>query len=222
MNPDVRALMALARAKTVRPQLAKVFNPQVTENAVLAALTAWFGSRDAIKADSLPPDLIDMLVELGIDSKAAIEVGEMATVKTLSGRSSAGSPGIKNNMTVTQRVAADEPHMRALYVLAAARRLSKASDYDSALSLERQYLASHVAAGQNRRRAAKKVDDLGDRILVWRTAGDKDVTSSCAMLEGRLFTAKNLPAIPGAVHPHCRCHAEVWGHGPLIDFGVPS
>lgn len=216
--------MALARAKSTRTQLAKLWKAADTDSGVLAALTQWFGSREAIKADSLPQFLVDMLVSVGIDEKAAVQVGEMATVKSLSGRSSSGSPEIKNNMTVTQRVAADEPYMRALYVLAASRRLTKATDYDSALDLERTYLASHVSAGQNRRRAAKKVDDLGDNILVWRTAGDSRVESRCAMLEGRLFTARNLPNgdIPGAVHPHCRCHAEVWGHGPLIDFGVPS
>lgn len=221
MQPDVAALVALAEAKAVRVQLVKA---QATEAAVLAALTAWFGSKEAITADQLPDHLIDLLVQLGVDRQAVLHVGEMATVKSLSGRGRHGSPEPTRGMTVTRRVASEEPHMRAMYVLAAAKRLSKAladDRFNDAVSIENTYLMAHVGAGQNRRRAAKKVDDLGDHVLVWRTAGDSKVEAACASLEGRLFTANTLPggAIPGAVTPRCRCHAEVYGRGPLLDWG---
>jgi hypothetical protein len=161
-----------------------------------------------------------MLAQLGIDRKAALQVGEMATVKSLSGRGRHGSPS--DDSTLVRRVASEEPHMRAMYVLAASRRLSSADRFDDALSTENTYLMAHVRAGQNRRRAAKKVDGLGDHVLVWRTAGDSKVEAACASLEGRLFTANTLPggAIPGAVTPRCRCHAEVYGRGPLLDWGL--
>lgn len=216
MRPDVAALVALAEAKAVRVRLVKA---QATEAAVLAALTAWFGSKDAISADQLPDHLIDMLAQLGIDRKAALQVGEMATVKSLSGRGRHGSPS--DDSTLVRRVASEEPHMRAMYVLAASRRLSSADRFDDALSTENTYLMAHVRAGQNRRRAAKKVDDLGDHVLVWRTAGDGHVTARCSLLDGRLFTADNLPngEMPGAVYPNCRCHAEVFGRGPLLNWG---
>jgi hypothetical protein len=214
-------LVALAKAKSVTMrQLLKAVDQQASQAAVLAALTAWFGSRDAIEADQLPPRLISMLMQLGITRNAAERVGSMATVKSLSGRTKGGSPVLAS--TVVRRVAAEEPRMRAMYVLAAARRLTAAEDFDSAMDRETLYLKMHVQAGQNRRRAAKKVDDLGDNVLVWRTAGDSKVEARCAVLEGRLFTADNPPdgEIPGAVHPHCRCHAVVFGKGPLLNFGV--
>lgn len=208
---NARALAALAKARAHSNKLLKAHS---SETAVLAALTAWFGSKDSISADELPTRLVDMLVELGLDRDSIITIGEMATVKSLSGRTSQGSPEIANDMSVTRRVAADEPYMRAMYVLAAAKRLSKADNYDSALSAEKTYLASHVSAGQNRRRAAKKVDDLGDQVLVWRTVMDEKTTPECAAADGRLFTADKLPngMIPGAVHARCRCHAEPWGN----------
>lgn len=222
MRPDAEALVALAEARAFGVQLTKA---QGTEAAVLAALTAWFGSKDAISADQLPDDLISLLSELGISREAAIKVGEMATVKSLSGRHSHGSPQPTGDMTVTRRIASEEPHKRALYVLAAAKRLSKAildDRFTDAISTENTYLMSHVRAGQNRRRAAKKVDDLGGQVLVWRTAGDGEVEAVCASMEGRLFTANNLPGglLPGAVYPYCRCRAEAFGRGPIPDWGT--
>lgn len=223
MNSNTRAMVALAKAKSATmAQLLKVVDEQASQAAVLAALTVWFGSSDAVQADQLPPRLISMLMQLGVSRNAAERIGSMATVKSLSGRTKGGSPAPEREMTVVRRVASEEPRMRAMYVLAAARRLTAAEDFDAAMDRETLYLKMHVQAGQNRRRAAKKVDDLGDHVLVWRTAGDSRVEARCAMLEGRLFTPNNPPdgEIPGAVHPRCRCHAEVFGKGPLLNFGV--
>lgn len=213
-----RALMALARAKSAEVTHA-------SQTAVLTALAVWLGSKDAVSASGLPDSLIGMLVALGIDRRAAVTVGEMATVKRLTGRTSGGSPPPTESMTVMRRVASDEPMMRAQYILAAARRLTAAisSDrFDAALAAEQKYLAAHVKAGQNRRAAAKRVDDLGTHVLVWRTVMDEKTTPECAAMDGRLFMASNPPGgmIPGAVHSRCRCRAEVFGRGPILDWGT--
>lgn len=210
--------MALARAKTA------TLNRPAADTAVLAALTAWFASKAAIAATGLPDTLLELLTNLGIDRQVAVAVGEMATVKALSGRSRHGAPAPTGDMTLARRVAIEEPEMRARYVLAAARRLTEAlllDRYGAAWALEQRYLAMHIKAGQNRRAAARRVDKLGSdgQVLVWRTAGDDRVTPDCAALEGRLFQASNPPGIPGAMHMLCRCHAELWGHGPLLNWG---
>jgi SPP1 gp7 family putative phage head morphogenesis protein len=210
--------MALARAQVAKAQ-------RVSELEVRARLTAWFSSKEAIHATQLPAGLIDALVGLGIDRKAAVTVGEMVLGNPLTGRSRYGAPGGFEGMPATRRVAAEEPRMRADYLLAAARRLTEAlkkDRYDQALETERRYLDAHVAAGRNRRAAAQRLDELGKdgQMLVWRTAGDDRVTPECAALEGRLFTADNAPGIPGAMHSRCRCSAETWGRGPFVNWGA--
>jgi SPP1 gp7 family putative phage head morphogenesis protein len=215
----VRALMALARAQVTKAR--------PTQLEVLARLTAWFASKEAIHASQLPDGLIDALVALGLDRQAVTKVGEMVLGNPLSGRSRHGSPAPFEGMPATRRVAAQEPRMRARYVLAAARRLTQGladRRYNVALDAEQRYLDAHVAAGRKRRAVARRVDELGGEghVLVWRTAGDERVTPECRALEGRLFTAENPPGgqLPGAVHPRCRCHAEQWGRGPFLQWGV--
>jgi SPP1 gp7 family putative phage head morphogenesis protein len=123
----------------------------------------------------------------------------------------AGSP-----MTSTARQAkADEPTMRAQYILTAAKRLTRAQTldvYDQALRLEQTYLDQHRGAGQNRVKAAQALDQVAIKHgpwLRWQTAGDSRVGPECAALAGVLFTIDNLPGgqLPGAVHPACRCKA---------------
>lgn len=225
--PDsaVRALMALARAKTLATA-AVTQDPTASQRAVLEALAVWFGSPDAIAATELPEHLIDLLVEIGIDRRVAEEVGEVTATPRLTGRTRYGSPAPSDGMTVLRMVASQEPEMRARYVLAACLRLTEAlgaedyagepGEYAHALTKERHYLAQHVGAGRNRRAAAKRVDEVAAEYpyLVWRTMRDSRVDGRCAMLEGRVFTADHLPdgQIPGAVHPRCRCRAESWGN----------
>lgn len=221
MRTEVRALMALARAKAAG--LGRASNA-----AVLAALVTWFGSKDAVKATTLPERLIRMLVAIGIDREAAEQVGAMATVKALSGRSRHGAPQPTADMTLVRRVASEEPDMRARYVLAASKRLTDAIDadrYADALVVEKTYLAAHVKAGQNRRRAAKRVDDVAkdnNKYFVWRTAGDGRVEAACRAFANRIFPCDNPPAIPGAVHPQCRCWPEGHGSVPLLEWGTPK
>lgn len=221
-----RALVALARAKAAlaTPNLSKA-NPATTEAELLERLAEWFASPDAIHASALPGALVDGMVGIGIDRTAAVTAGQMVLGRPMSGRTRAGSPEPTEPMSATRRVASGEPQMRAQYVLAAARRLTQAradDRYSDGLSAENRYLDQHIAAGRNRRAAAQALDEVGkdNELLVWRTAGDSRVTPECRALEGRIFTVDNPPAIPGAVHPKCRCYAEPFGPGPLIQWGT--
>jgi SPP1 gp7 family putative phage head morphogenesis protein len=223
----VRALMAVARAKTVgagdglRDELRKfdASRPLADQSVALHVLTAWFASRAAIEATELPDEVLDVLMGAGVDRLAAIEIGKLLLDKPLSGRSRYGAPSAFDGMPALRRVATEEPEYRAAYLLAAARRLSAAKaqgDYANALDKERRYLDMHVKAGRGRRAAARKVDEVSEAdgpLLVWRTKGDNRVDQRCAMLEGRLFTAADPPdgVYPGAVHPRCRCWAAGWG-----------
>lgn len=220
-----RAWMALARAR-VRKDLG--FGV-VQEHAVLAALTAWFAGKEAIAATTLPPTLIKMLIDIGIDAGIAEHVGEMVLAKPLSGRSRHGAPTPYKGMAAARRVATEEPEMRARYVLAAARRLTQSlaeDTYDQASKNEERYLAMHLAAGRNRRRAARRVDEVGGdgQSLVWRAVMDDRTTPDCAALDGRLFLADDPPGgtYPGAKHLRCRCRAEAWGRGPLLQWGASN
>lgn len=228
-NPRTRALLTLARAKAATSDN-NAHADHAAQTALLALLAAWFASPNSITATELPPGLIDALVAIGIDHKVAVQVGEMVAVKPLPGRSRAGAPSKTSDMSARARLASEEPRLRAEYVLAAARCLTVAiqgDNYDQAVRNEQRYLDAHVAAGQNRQRAAKRVDRVSEQtpVMVWRTAGDDRVTPECAAMEGRLFTVKNPPGIyPGAVHPRCRCRAEPHGQGPHMDWatsGIP-
>lgn len=212
----VRALMAIARAKTASAfaQLNKVdlFSQIVYEGRVLDALTTWFASKDAVGATELPRAVVDELVANGIKREIAEQVGEMVLAKPMTGRTRHGAPSPQDDMTAMRRVASEEPSMRAQFVLAACKRLSLAESSPAALRNERRYLDMHVAAGRGRRAAAKKVDAIHAPVLVWRTQEDAKVEARCAMLDHRLFTADNPPngTYPGAVHPQCRCYAVAW------------
>lgn len=217
MEASVRALMALARAELLK---VNQHHQLAGETALLAALTLWFGSKDAIAATELPDDLVTQLTEAGLNHQVVTTVGRMVLNKPLSGRSRYGAPSPFDGMLATRRVASEEPEMRAQYLLAAARRLSAAlagGTYAAALIMERRYLQMHVVVGRGRRAAARAVDAVAEkhpnRLLVWHTQQDTRVESRCAALEGRLFTVGNPPGgeYPGAVHPRCRCYATAWG-----------
>lgn len=224
----VRALMALARAKVSSAQLTKVDHsiPYTADQHLVTALTNWFASADAVKATELPDYLIEMLVASGIKREVAEQVGHMVLAKPMTGRTRHGAPRAQDHMAAMRRVASEEPQMRALYVLAASKRLTVAAEDDnstSALTRERRYLDMHVAAGRGRRAAAKKVDALDSQLLVWRTQEDSKVEARCAMLDHRLFTIDNPPdgVYPGAAHPKCRCYAVAW-RGSLFQKRSPN
>lgn len=213
--------MALARAKALtfaEPTFDQ--QPQHRQRRdIVPILALWFGSKAAIGATVLPEAILAELASIGIGHVAALKAGEIVLRHPLSGRTAAGSPESGRETTTARKVAAEEPKMRAEFLVNSAERLSEAlamGDYDKAVAKEEGYAEQHVAAGQNRRKAAKKLDELAatSPMLVWRTILDERTTPDCAVLNGRIFPANNPPAIPGAVHSRCRCSAEAWSGPP--------
>ena len=189
--------------------------PSPAEDAVIAALAVFLGSVLAVKAIHLPRVLVARLESLGLATKAIKAAGDMAMEPPLTGRGRFGSPAPETATTTVRTVKADEPEMRARYVVAAAKRLTRAITlgvYPQALRVEAIYLKQHRAAGQNRAKAAAALDEVATQSgpwLMWQARMDDRTTADCAALNGRLFTINDLPSglIPGAVHPHCRCRA---------------
>lgn len=184
--------------------------------AVLAALVAYFASSAAIKATVLPKNLVDQLVSAGMNIRAARAAGRMALSVSMSGRSRYGAPVVDRQAptvpTMARRVAADEPTMRARYVVNAARRLTEAlvdGRFLPALTQERTWLQEHVQAGRKRQSAAQSLDTLAAKhgLMQWVAQMDQRTTPDCAELHGRLFTITDPPGLPGAQHPNCRCSA---------------
>lgn len=224
----VRAAETEARAKALTALALVKADPhrdRRRRDAVIAALAFWFGSKAAITATRLPDNLLDMLVEAGIDRLAAEQVSAMATDERLTGRTRHGSPQPIVGGSVARRMASGEPQMRANYTIAAAERLTaaiKEGDFDHAVEVEKTYLDLHLQAARNRRSAARKLDGLAvkHRYFIWRTRGDQRVEAECRGYAGRIFRCDDPPAIPGAVHLRCRCWPEGVA-GPLIDWGTP-
>jgi SPP1 gp7 family putative phage head morphogenesis protein len=221
--------MALARAQATKRAATMDRDQTATTTAVLALLTAWFRSKAAISANRLPEELLSSLEAAGYDPTAAAKAGEIVLNHPLSGRTRGGSPEAQPGEPAARLVASDEPEMRARYLLAATQRLTEAEqagDFDAAVRREATYALQHVKAGQNRRQAAKRLDELAgdtDQLLVWRAVMDKNTTPDCAALNGRIFHASNPPGIPGAMHSRCRCSAETWSQpGPLINWGTTN
>lgn len=213
------------------------------ETAVIAALMAYFASTAAVSATLLPARLVTRLTDLGLEPRVVRAAGRLAMAPPLTGRGRYGSPvrDVTRATTTTVRdVKADEPLMRARYVLAAAKRLSKALLLDvknavssdetaakdsylaKAVRIEKTYLDAHRGAGQNRLRAARAFDQVAaaagpDGKLRW--VAHAGACPICAGLDGTLFTVDAPPdgLIPGAVHPHCGC-----GSVPAYDFTEPA
>src|ERR1700756_4467760 len=145
--------MALARASVTKVDHSIPFVP---EQNLLRNLTDWFASADAVTATQLPGPLIDQMVASGIKREGPGRGGRRVLAKPMSGRTRHGAPTPRTEMPAMRRVASEEPQMRAMYVLAASKRLTAAQDDpQAALRREHRYLDQHVAAGRNRRAAAK-------------------------------------------------------------------
>lgn len=159
-------------------------NPTAAEAAVIAALMLYFASVAAVSATLLPARLVAKLTDLGLEPRAVRAAGRLAMAPPLTGRGRYGSPTAGATATTLRQVKAEEPLMRARYVLNAAERLTKAlvlagkqaatqsstqgqsdeaapkteSLFVKAVRLEAQYMDQQRAAGQNRARAAKSLD----------------------------------------------------------------
>ncbi|MCW2902586.1 MAG: hypothetical protein JWO67_4851 [Streptosporangiaceae bacterium] len=201
----------------------ELFNP--AEDALIDAVATFLGTPLASQATYLPKALAARFEPLGLAVKAVREAGRLALSVPLTGRGAHGSPTVSLMSSTARQVKADEPVMRAQYVLMAAKRLTKAlalDVYPQAQRLEENYLKAHRVAGRNRLAAAIALDKVAvsdGPWLVWNTQRDTTVEPDCAALEGRVFTVDNLPNgndIPGAVHSYCRCYATGFTSGAVV------
>ena len=203
------------------------------EEAVIAALALFLASVVAVRAVTLPLLLVDRMVALGLNRRAVRAAGKLTMEPALTGRTRWGSPTVAEDPepnpfglassrrfgppTMVKRMAANEPTMRARYLLAAAKRMTKAAasgEFTAGLRREQTYLAAHRRAGQRRAKSARAYDVAarGQLFMVWVTAGDSKVDPHCRALEGSAWSVDRPPVpCPGAVHPWCRCVARPLG-----------
>ena len=98
---------------------------------------------------------------------------------------------------------------RAMYILAAARRLAEGGTLDA----ERRIYAAHQAAERRRTEAARQIDETAAAhgpILGWWSHKDSRTTPACRAAHGTNFSALAPPAMgwPGTLHGgQCRCRA---------------
>lgn len=112
-------------------------------------------------------------------------------------------------------VRAAEPAYRAAYLLAAADRvkasMAAGKTLEEALAAEQRFTVAHLAAQDNRARAAQTVDRAAvthrSGLLGWKAVMDGRTSAECAETDGKNFSIFDPPAIglPGSVHPRCRC-----------------
>lgn len=188
------------------------------QEAALTALALFFASTAAVHATLLPALFVRRLTGLGLSARAVQTAGRMTLEPALTGRSRHGSPVTRfGPQTMVRRMAAQEPMMRARYLLAAATRLTKAAAqgmWTAGLRRERTYLDAHRRAGQRRAKAARAYDEAarGQMYMVWVTAGDSRVDPHCRALAGSVWHVDNPPVpCPGAAHMYCRCVARPLG-----------
>lgn len=203
------------------------------EEAVLVALALFFASVTAVNATLLPALLVRRLTGLGLSARAVQAAGRMTLEPALTGRTRWGSPTVVDEPapnpfgpvsarrfgrpTMVKRMAANEPTMRARYLLAAAKRLSKAATegrFTAGLRREQTYLAAHRRAGQRRARVAREYDQAarGQMFLRWSAVMDDRTTPDCAARNGSVWNVNNPPfPPPGAQHVSCRCRAVPLG-----------
>lgn len=103
---------------------------------------------------------------------------------------------------------------RAAYLLAAARRLNEAEGRD--VEAERRFLAQHLSAERGRTEAALAADRAVAEhglVLGWyaKRPFDEATSPGCRSRHGSNFNVlrppvvEGRPALPGMVHPACRC-----------------
>lgn len=199
------------------------------EQEAVAALTAFIAEAVLVEAVTLPPRIYARLLRLGL-RRDAVQAAATLTLRAPFFRTHARGP--RSGGTAAAQVAAQEPELRARYLLAAARRITRdlrtivptkpgetpptvAQRLTDALRRERRHWRAHVDAQRNRRQAAREVDRLAQVSpwWEWQTANDARVEADCRRFAGRTFTVADPPRLngrvvfPGAVHPHCRCRA---------------
>jgi F like protein len=184
------------------------------EEAVIAASAAYLATSAAVKAVALPTVLVSRLVALGLSTRAVRAAGRLVLDPPLTGRTRWGSPTRRfGKQTMVRRMAAQEPVMRARYLLAAAKRLTDAivaGEFTAGLARERRYLDLHRKAGVRRAKVAREYDRVarGHRFLRWQAVMDDRTTADCAARNGSRWSVDNpIFPPPGAAHVACRCVA---------------
>src|SRR5882724_2758603 len=121
------------------------------EEAVVAAVAVFLASTVAVHAVTLPVTLVRRIATLGLSTRAIRVAGRLTLEPALTGRTRWGSPTLPaptkfGRVPMVRRMAADEPTMRARYLLNAARRLTDAAtkgEFTAGLRREQSYLAAH-------------------------------------------------------------------------------
>lgn len=113
---------------------------------------------------------------------------------------------------------------RAMYMLAAVRRLAKGGSPKA----ERALYRAHLAAEKRRRDAGEAVDAAARKygpVLGWWSERDERTTPACFAAHGANFSAQHPPAMgwPGTIHAgQCRCKPVApWPGGDLLE-GTPA
>lgn len=113
---------------------------------------------------------------------------------------------------------------RAMYMLAAARRLATGGT----VAAERRLYRAHLAAERRRSQAAQAVDVAAAKhgpVLGWWAVRDGKTTPACFAAHGTNFSALHPPAMgwPGTIHAgQCRCKPVApWAGGDFLD-GTPA
>lgn len=162
-----------------------------------------------------------LLAPLGIPPAAVVSVltllGESGATFTLAGATIPDAPAV----SAMRRGAVGR---RAMYVLAASRRLASGGTVDA----ERRLYGAHQAAESRRHQAAGRVDAAAAKhgpILGWWSERDDRTTPACFAAHGANFSAQHPPAIgwPGTIHAgFCRCKPVApWPQGDFLD-GTPA
>lgn len=219
--------------------------PSDAEEAAVGALATFLAEAVITTVVVLPPYLYSKLLRLGL-RRDAIQAAATLTLRAPFFRRPQRGP--RTGGTAAAQVAATEPEMRARYLINAARRITRdlrtviptppggtprtaAERLVDALRRERRYWRMHVNAQRNRRTSAHAVDTATALSPHWQwvTAGDARVEADCRRFAGRTFTIADPPILdgrpvwPGAVHPHCRCHAvatfdpRLFGSAPTVN-----
>lgn len=192
--------------------------PDSAEQAAIAALAVYLAGTGAVAATTLPVALVARLALLGLPARAVRAAGRITLAPPLTGRGGWGSPAPPprprdrgDTVSMRRLTAANEPTMRARYLLAAAKRLTAAlaeGKFTAGLARERTYLQAHRRAGIRRQRIARDYDRLAVRhaYLRWQAVLDNRTTPDCAARHGSVWRVSNPPyPPPGAVHVSCRC-----------------
>lgn len=149
------------------------------------------------------------LVGAGISSVVIYAVLRMVTQRW-------GSPGHGGGPAL-RTVAAMERSYQAAYFYNAAIRVQRSmrggKTLRQALDTEHRWYLAHLHAAENRKRAARQIDQAArahlSTMLGWKAVIDARTTPECREANGKNFALGAMPVIgyPGMVHSRCRCKA---------------